>query len=288
MIGESWEVADLDATSASGAGGQPAHSPIANGPLQGRTIRDALLAWGSDLTGFDPTPAFPLLVKLLDARENLSVQVHPSPAYAHAHPEARLKTECWYVLDAEPASLIYKGLKPGVTPDAFERHIRDGSVADDLLAVPAIPGDMHILPSGTVHALGAGVLVAEVQTPSDTTFRVFDWGRTTRTLHVEQALACIDFNPATDATRLPQGESRHLLASTPFFDVIEHVLNPNRHLTLDNQQCTIAMCIRGSARIGEQPLPRGSTIVIPAAATNRTIQTDSPHSRLLTTILKQS
>lgn len=286
IIGEAWEVADLDATSASGAGGQAAHSVIENGPLKGATIRDALHAWGPDLTGFNPPPAFPLLVKLLDARENLSVQVHPSPAYAAAHPDARLKTECWCVLEAEPGSVIYKGVRPGVTRDDFQRHIRDGSVAHDLLAVPALPGDVHNLPSGTVHALGAGVLVAEVQTPSDTTFRVFDWGRTGRALHIEQALECIDFAPAPNATRLRENESECLHVTTDFFDVREHRLHPTRPLTFSKGHCVVVICIAGRARLSALDLPRGTTAVIPASAPDRTvIAADSP-CRLLTARLK--
>ena len=219
-VGESWELADLDATSAGGAGGGAARSIIRNGALAERagqaTLRDAMGLWGAAmLGGARPTSAagFPLLVKYLDAREHLSVQVHPSPAYAASHAGAHLKTECWYILDAAPGSVIFKGVKPGVTRADFERALRSGTGADagagvvELLeAVPAIAGECHNLPSGTVHALGAGVLVAEVQTPSDTTFRVYDWareyGRAGRELHVEQALACIDFGPAPRATSL--------------------------------------------------------------------------------------
>ena len=126
--------------------------------------------------------------------DNLSVQVHPDDAYVRRHPEARLKSEAWHILDAQPGSVIYAGLKPGVDRDSFAQAIEDGTVVDKLVAIPAVPGECHYLPSGTCHALGAGVLVAEVQTPSDTTFRVWDWGRTSRELHIEQALECIDFS----------------------------------------------------------------------------------------------
>lgn len=219
-IGESWELADLEATSASGGGGGAAVSIIANGPLEGRSLHDVLRAWGPRLTGdaaLTPGGRFPLLVKFLDARENLSVQVHPSPAYAAAHPGAHLKTESWYILDAEPGSVIYKGVKKGVTRDSFARRIAGGTVVDDLVAVPAVPGECHTLPSGTCHALGAGVLVAEVQTPSDTTFRVFDWGRTGRELHVEQSLECIEFGPAPAAASLDPTTAGGVLVSNEFF-----------------------------------------------------------------------
>lgn len=198
--GESWELADMDATSASGAGGGGVRSVIAAGSLRGKTIRDAMSLWGDALIPSarrTPAGSFPLLIKFLDARENLSVQVHPSPAYAKAHPGAHLKTECWYILDAEPGASIYVGIRPEVSPDRFRAAARAGdpAIVDMLRRVPAIPGECHNLPSGTVHALGAGVLVAEVQTPSDTTFRLYDWGRTGRELHIEQALECASMEP---------------------------------------------------------------------------------------------
>lgn len=199
-IGESWEIADLTSTSVSGGGGSAEHSVVAEGSLAGKTIRELIGIYGQSLLGPGVSTSddggFPLLIKFLDAKENLSVQVHPSPAYAAAHPGAHLKSEAWYVVDAQPGAVIYKGLKPGVTEPILRDAIRantDEAVVPLLNAVPAVPGDCHYLPSGTLHALGAGVMVAEVQTPSDTTFRVYDWGRTTRELHVEQALACIDF-----------------------------------------------------------------------------------------------
>ncbi|HLO40543.1 MAG TPA: type I phosphomannose isomerase catalytic subunit [Phycisphaerales bacterium] len=222
MVGESWELCDFGATSVSGGGGSAARSLIANGPLAGLTIHDALEFWGAGLLG-DASPTaegnVPLLIKFLDARENLSVQVHPSRAYAHGNPKAHLKTECWIILDAEPGSVIYKGIRPGVTPEAFGRHIVEGTVVDDMMAFPAVVGECHNLPSGTCHALGAGVLVAEVQTPSDTTFRVHDWGRVGRELHIEQALACIEFGPAPAATRFAGGEGSARLVTTEYFTV---------------------------------------------------------------------
>lgn len=224
-VGESWELADLGATSASGGGGQAARSVIAGGPLgggEGRTLHDAMEAWGSGLLGgarATPEGNFPLLVKYLDAREHLSVQVHPSPAYAAAHAGAHLKTESWYIVAAEPGAELFIGLKPGVTRDDLARAIADGTVPGLMRSRPAVPGECHTLPSGTVHALGAGVLVAEVQTPSDTTYRLYDWtreyDRPVRELHIEQALACASFDepPAPVAA---SGE-RSVVAHTEFY-----------------------------------------------------------------------
>lgn len=195
-VGESWEVADLDATSPDGGGGGEARSRIATGEARGLTIRDAVRAMGANLMGrtaLTEEGEFPLLVKYLDAADNLSVQVHPSPQYAGANPGCHLKTETWLVLDATPGSVVYSGLKEGTTAEGLVEAIKSRHVEDVMRAVPARVGDVHHLPSGTVHALGAGCLVAEVQSPSDTTFRLFDWQRTDRTLHVEQAMACLDF-----------------------------------------------------------------------------------------------
>lgn len=293
LIGESWELADLSATSASGAGGQAARSVIANGPLKGRTLHEAMDLWRRDLMG-DARPTgsgdFPLLIKFLDARENLSVQVHPSPAYARAHEGANLKTECWYILAAEPVDgkppVIYKGIKPGVTPADFARHIADGSVVGDMIAVPAVVGECHNLPSGTCHALGAGVLVAEVQTPSDTTFRVFDWGRTGRELHVQQALECIEFGPAPAAARLPEGKQSARLVSTEFFQVFERVLPAGGVLPPGERLPRILMVLNGALSLragGEEPVPvaMGGTALIPASLSSGISVVARPGSRIL-------
>lgn len=280
QIGESWELADMASTSASGAGGGAAQSVIANGPRAGTTLHEAIATWRRDLLGdvaLSKDGGFPLLVKFLDARENLSVQVHPSPAYAAAHEGANLKTECWYILAAEPVdekpAVIYKGIKPGVTRESVAKHIADGSVVNDLIAVPAIPGECHNLPSGTCHALGAGVLVAEVQTPSDTTFRVFDWGRTGRELHVRQALECIEFGPAPAATKLAPGKLTARLVHTEFFNVHESFLPAGGVIARGDGRSgpRLVMVLAGSVtfRAGkEDPVSaeKGATVLVPAAA----------------------
>lgn len=275
-IGESWELADMGATSASGAGGGAARSTIDNGPLAGRPIADAAAAWGDRMMGrrtLTTAGGFPLLIKFLDARENLSVQVHPSPAYAAANPHAHLKTECWYVLAAEPGAVIYKGVRPGVGAAELRAHTESGAIVNDLIAVPAAPGDCHNLPSGTVHALGAGVVVAEVQTPSDTTFRFFDWGRKGRELHLDQALACAGLpNTAPPATRLPPGERHARLVTTEYFTLDEHDIGPGDALAIgDGSGPAAVLVISGSASIGDLLSSRarvettvGRTCLVPA------------------------
>ena len=213
LIGESWELVDLDQTSLSGGGGGQERSRVVNGPLAGCTLAHVMDCYGEHLMGRlrrTESGEFPLLVKFLDAHDNLSVQVHPSRSYSDTHPEAHLKSEAWYIVDAVEGAVIYKGVKPTVTAEQFREGIENGTVEGMMIAVPVKAGDCHYLPSGTCHALGAGILVAEVQTPSDTTFRVYDWGRSGRELHVEQAMACIQFGPYT--AEMIQGEKRSHIA----------------------------------------------------------------------------
>jgi len=280
-IGESWELADLAATSPSGGGGEPARSVIRNGPLMKRTVGDVARDFGPVVTGTMDLAAdgsFPLLFKYLDARENLSVQVHPSAEYAAEHEDAHLKSEAWYVVAADPGAVIYRGVVDGTDPDRFQSAIEDGSVADLLQREDAVPGQCVYLPSGTVHALGAGVLVAEVQTASDTTFRVFDWGRTDRELHVEEAMACIDFSPPSDTAGDPGREggaeggwvSRPLVACE-HFDICEWTALQGSARTFASDELAVLMMVSGSGTIswGEQEhrslsVGTGDTVLLPA------------------------
>lgn len=200
-VGEAWEVHDR--------GG--AASVVRNGPLAGRTL--------ADLRG-DAGP-FPLLVKVLDAAETLSVQVHPDAAAA-ARLGAEPKTECWFVLHAEPGAKVWRGLKDGVTRAALEEALADGRVESCLHSFEVASGDTVYVPAGTVHTIGAGVLLAEVQQNSDTTYRLHDWGRP-RELHVAEALESIHFGPRSPDKVPPQtihddGRVEHrLLVRCPFF-----------------------------------------------------------------------
>jgi mannose-6-phosphate isomerase len=200
-IGESWEIADLAPPVADGV------SRVASGPYQGATLTDLVTAHRTALLGRarDVGGRFPLLIKFLDAAEHLSVQVHPTAAFAAANPGAHLKTEAWFVVRAAEGAAIYRGIRAGVDERAFRRAIADGTAVDCLVRLPVRAGDCVPLESGLCHALGAGVLVAEVQTPSDTTFRVFDWNRNdpARPLHVDQAMACTLFGAAQGLERAP-------------------------------------------------------------------------------------
>ena len=189
-IGESWEICDRP----------EGMSVIANGKAAGKSLRWLMENHGREVVGdeFSPGMRFPLLVKLLDAEDDLSLQVHP-PANAAKALQGESKTEFWYVANARTNSCLHAGLKRGVTASEFERKARDGTVQDSFHRHSVAAGDAMFLPSGRVHALGAGTVVFEIQENSDTTYRVFDWNRTdasgkTRELHLEKAMAAIQFD----------------------------------------------------------------------------------------------
>jgi mannose-6-phosphate isomerase len=257
-IGESWELADLPSSIPDG------QSVIANGVLAGTCLDES----------------FPLLIKFLDANDNLSVQVHPSEEYANDHPMAHLKSEAWIILDTTPGSCIYVGLRDGTTEEMLRTSITNDNVPDVLHAIEVKNGECYYLPSGTCHALGSGVLVAEVQTPSDTTFRVWDWGRTGREMHVEQAIECIDFyaSPLEFAQPTPIQSGDFLttnLVDTPFFSIerIESTKDTSLELIVDDSP-VVLMVVDGDACIEHSvPLdtPMGTTIMLPAGITNATM-----------------
>ncbi|MCH2154016.1 MAG: hypothetical protein MK089_11815 [Phycisphaerales bacterium] len=291
-VGESWELADLPDEIADG------RSLIAGGLFDGQTLQDVLDQDAMALLGRtsrSPEGGFPLLLKYLDAHDNLSVQVHPDDAYVADHPEAHLKSEAWFILEAQPGSVIYAGLKPGTTPEDFASSIEDGTVVDHLVAIPARPGDCHYLPSGTCHALGAGVLVAEVQTPSDTTFRVWDWGRTSRELHVEQAMACIDFSGTSIEQPRPHSTTtgNHRLtrlADTDYFRIERVESFDPGEMILETQGVPEAFMVldgEGTLSVADHSmsLKRGDTFLLPADMEQGLMKMKKPMDFLKTTML---
>jgi mannose-6-phosphate isomerase len=189
-IGESWEISDRPSDS----------SVIAKGPLAGKDLHWLMENRGPELLGEVPAQngRFPLLVKILDAHDKLSLQVHPPVEQADSL-GGEPKTELWYIADAQPGASLYVGLKAGVTRAQFENKLEDGSVEECFHRIEVRAGDAMFLPSGRVHALGAGLVIHEIQENSDTTYRVFDWNRfgldgKPRDLHIRESLASIDFN----------------------------------------------------------------------------------------------
>ena len=196
-IGESWELADLPEDK----------SVIADGELAGQTLGSVVKKYPKEMIGNeDFAGPFPLLIKFLDAQDILSVQVHPDPETCRRMGKGQPKTECWYIISAAPDAVIYKGLKKGVTKEQFAEAVKNGPpgrIAEQLAEVSVEAGQCHFLPAGTCHSIGAGLLMAEIQTPSDTTYRVFDWNRVDdagrpRELHIEEALESIHFEASGD------------------------------------------------------------------------------------------
>lgn len=284
-IGESWEIADLDASDDDASNSQANRTIVTNGPLAGKSLHEVIAQFGETLMGrLAPTETgnFPLLVKYLDAKQNLSVQVHPSPQYAATHPDAHLKSEAWYIVDAEPGSVIYKGLQPGATEasvrDAIERN-DEQALRDLMIAVPVKAGDCHYLPSGTCHAIGAGILIAEVQTPSDTTFRLYDWGRTDRTLHIEQALECTTFGPPDVAAFEKRSHVAGMFTTVSSLVKCEHFqiekvrMREAFEQEIPYDQPAVWMILEGEGEIRRDDVEpvtykRGDTLLIPANMTD--------------------
>ena len=201
-IGEAWVLSDRD----------DHQSQVANGPLKGRTIGDLMDQFQEPLMGKMALRFrhFPLLLKFLDAHELLSVQVHPSDAHPELIPAGdTAKTEAWVVIDAEKGSHIYTGLRSGTTSGSLRQSLDDGTIADHLVCIAPKDGDAVFIPAGTVHTLGGGVVVFEVQQNSDVTFRLYDWGHVDaktgqpRLLQVDHALASIDFRENTGGLVTP-------------------------------------------------------------------------------------
>ena len=288
---ESWEVVDHGAD----------QSVVAGGPWAGRTLGELVASEGPALLGrHHPQPRFPLLFKFLDCREKLSVQVHPDDARgAQLDPPDLGKTEAWVVLAAEPGSSVYAGLKRGFDRAALEREVNRGTSDLCLHRFEPAVGDCLFLPAGLVHAPGAGLLIAEIQQASNTTFRLFDWNRVgpdgkPRQLHIEQGLAAINYaaGPAAPQTPADTDDPRveRLVACDKF--VLERMtLAPGDSWTLaSDDRFHIVSVVQGDAATagaggaGTEDLPLGTTCLAPACLPS-TVFTTTQGATLLSAYL---
>lgn len=262
---ESWEIADHGVDL----------SVVATGPLAGLTLQDLLLDHNHAILGRHAgLSQFPLLIKLLDARDRLSVQVHPDDATAKTFdPVENGKTEAWVIIDARPGSRIYAGLKNHVTADLMRSAIETGSLEDCLHSFPVSIGDCVFIPAGTVHAIADGIVLAEVQTSSDMTFRLYDWGRVgtdgrPRELHIEQAIMCTDFEvgPLACQTHQPIDGGQQLVNCN--FFTIHKYSGPDEVQLPDDDRFHILMSIAGEASLiagsNVECLKLGQTVLLPA------------------------
>jgi len=269
-IGESWELSAVSDN----------QSVISNGFLAGNNIEEVIEVYMGDITGdtiFEKFGnEFPLLIKFIEAREDLSIQVHPGNELAKKRHNAYGKTEMWYILESEKGSKIYSGFKEGVTKEMYEAALTDGTLADILNAEHPEARDFFFTPAGRVHAIGAGIVLVEIQQTSDITYRIFDWnrknsGKERRELHTELALEAIDFK-ATEKTKLrcePELNKAVNLVSCEFFNTsLMHFDKPvsKDYYLIDS--FVVYICIEGGFKIrweGEsEHVSKGETVLLPA------------------------
>ena len=269
--GESWEVSGLVGD----------ESMIINGFLAENNINELLEIYMTELVGEKNYEkyglGFPLMIKFIDAQDNLSVQVHPDDELAQRKYGQSGKTEMWHVIASEPGSGLYVGFNKTVSKAQFEEAIANGTVEDVLQFYPVQPGDTFMIPAGTVHAIGKGVLLAEIQQPSDITFRVFDWNRVddegnSRELHVQEALEAIDFDHQTDNFKVeyqPQLNKTVKLVRSQYFNTsLLEFDQPLSKSFVEIDSFVIYMCLDGQILLAygdeRERLETGEVVLIPA------------------------
>jgi len=257
-IGESWEMVDRP----------EAQSVVAAGPWAGKTLREVLAAHAADLMGpaWSKTRPFPILVKWLDCRDRLSVQVHPPAGIAQSL-GGEPKTENWFIAHADPGAAVYAGLRAGVTRESFERAIAAGTVDQCLDRLAVRGGDSLLIHSGTMHAIDAGNVILEIQQNSDTTYRVYDWGRLgldgkPRTLHVRESLESLGANTAP-APRLVRGKG--VLAQCAEFTIRREELPAGGRLSFRRGEQPRILSVTEGELEGAGSLKLGDNALLPFA-----------------------
>ncbi|MDB4055181.1 class I mannose-6-phosphate isomerase [Akkermansiaceae bacterium] len=259
--GEAWEMSD-----------RPAEQSIVNhGPMKGTSLNELWQNSREEIfgSGFEDSPRFPLLIKILDARDKLSIQVHP-PAEIASELGGEAKTEMWYIADALPGAQLYVGLKAGITKADFQDAIEKGSVDQAVYSITPQRGDSIFIPSGRLHAIGAGLVIYEIQQNSDTTYRVFDWNRmgldgVPRDLHVEQSIRCIDFSDVEPGMDEPNGNT---LATCPYFHVDRLNLSTGTMLgNPDQERFSIITVVSGELESSDgRTHQEGDMLLLPRAS----------------------
>lgn len=272
QVGESWELSGVEGH----------ESVVDGGPDDGLTLTQLIERHGAELVGErvyrKHGTKFPLLVKLIDAQRDLSVQVHPDDEMAQRVHGCSGKTEMWYVIDHEPGAQIMAGFSRDITPDEYDRRVADGTIMDVVRHYSSHRGQVFFLPAGRIHAIGAGNLIAEIQQTSDITYRVFDYNRVDqdghqRQLHTALARQALTFTAST--TQSESSTDDDMLVSCPQFVVCRHLVDGNTDMILPDA-FMVMMCIAGNAQIidnyGEVTTLRcGETTLIPASHTHLSI-----------------
>lgn len=265
--GESWEISDRP----------DEQSIVSSGPYSGKSLHDLWTNHREEIFGEGFTgDRFPLLIKILDARDDLSIQVHP-PANVSGELGGEPKTEMWYIADCDPGAKLYIGLKDGATRESFEQSLSKGTVEEQVHAVSPKRGESIFIPSGRLHAIGAGFLIYEIQQNSDTTYRVFDWNRVglngaPRDLHIDESMASINFSDFIPEMDQPDGDS---LASCEFFAVERCRVSKSEMITNTNDTFSIITVISGEIRTTEgHVFKTGDFLLLPRNASSLTVQVD--------------
>ncbi len=272
-IGESWEISAVEGSI----------SEVANGVLQGQPLDKVIQTYKEKLLGkrifeqFGTT--FPLLIKFIDAKQDLSIQVHPNDELAQARHNSFGKTEMWYVIDAVPGASLYAGFKRTLTPDTYEQSIQDGSFMEYLDKHSVSKGDVFFLPAGRVHSIGAGTFIAEIQQTSNITYRIFDYNRrdadgNLRELHTELAKEAIDFeiHPHHCTQYHPQTDEAVQLASCNYFTTnLLHLEKPLQRNYASLHSFVVYICVEGKLHLrdehgNELTLKQGESALIPATS----------------------
>lgn len=284
MIGESWEISDVDGDS----------SIVINGTFQGKSLKELLQTFKSDLIGeknySDFGDKFPLLIKFIDAREDLSIQLHPNDKLAAQRHNSFGKTEMWYVMQADDDSNLIVGFNQKVTPRRFLDHLENKSLTEILNFDKVKKGDTYFIEVGRVHAIGAGVMLAEIQQTSDITYRVYDWDRVddqghSRELHNDLAIDAIDFDMENDfrVSYTKKENQANTMVSCPYFTTNFIPVDGDIEKSNDTDSFIIYLCVEGEAQITgngvSEPLKMGETVLIPAAVKN--YQISAQNAKLL-------
>lgn len=288
-IGESWEVSAVPTST----------SIISNGELAGKDLISAINQYPNEILGRTVNEKYngklPLLVKFIDARGDLSIQVHPNDEMAMREHGKMGKSEMWYVVKADEGAHLYAGFKQKISPYEYQKRVEDGSITDVLADHQVKAGDVFYLPAGRVHAICGGILLAEVQQSSDVTYRIFDYNRLgmdgkPRELHTELAAKALDYNiEANYRTEYSESENKAVqIMDTPYFDVRIMEINKSFHRDLlKYDSFIITMCIEGDCKIhvrstgDEILLKEGNSTLIPAAIADVNIIPQGNKSRIL-------
>jgi mannose-6-phosphate isomerase len=275
-VGESWEIVDRE----------EAQSVVHDGPFRGWRLHELWVERRAQIfgTGLPETKRFPLLCKILDAQERLSVQVHP-PAEVAPSLGGEPKTEMWYLLDATLDSDLYAGLKRGVDREEFEHALHEGKVAEKLHSFPIKAGDSMFIPSGRVHAIGAGNLIVEVQQNSDTTYRVFDWNRLgldgkPRELHIDESMTSINFDDVEPEIVEPDSD---VLVECVEFCVERWSLEKPR--ASEGNNFAIFTVIDGRVECAGRAFERGAFFLMAASSLERELKPLAEGTRVLRTTI---